>query len=260
MPTSESRPTWGIRAQYPCSPQRTISQKKAPDMPRANYKRTAITPVSRRLIEQMQWIRFGQIEDLTVRNGQPVFGPDTRIVRKHKIGGQNGPCRRVPLEALARNAKIIELFDCLSSLGDGLVRILIVQDGLPHCLDIVSAPDAYPSSGRPKLAADQKPKSAACNLHSQAWSSPLAGFLRCSCRQTVGTYPETEAFSRVFGGAETDAETLSAMPTHTLDTGQFFSAWHTGCSKVVLPKQCSFDMDTDECLMAQSNRMPVHSG
>lgn len=117
-----------------------------------------------------------------------------------------------------------------------------------------------PSSGRPKLAAEQEPKSAPCNLHSQAWSSPLAGFLRRPCRQAVGIYPQTEAFSRIFGGAEADAETLSAVPTHTLDTGQFFSAWHTGCSKVVLPKQCSFDMDTDECLMAESHRMPVHSG
>ena len=116
------------------------------------------------------------------------------------------------------------------------------------------------SSGRPKLAAEQEPKSAACNLHSEAWSSPLAGFLRCSCRQAVGIYPKTEAFSRVFSGAEADEETLFAVPTHTLDPGQFFSAWHTGCSKVVLPKQCSFDMDTDECVMAQSNRMPVHSG
>ncbi|NIA08027.1 MAG: hypothetical protein GWP14_10425 [Actinobacteria bacterium] len=111
-------------------------------MLRANYKRTAIAPASRRLIEQMQRIRFGQIEDLMVRNGQPVFGPDTRIVRKHKIGGQNGPCRSVSPESLARNAKVIELFDCLSSLGNGLVRTLIVQDGLPHCLDIVSASEA----------------------------------------------------------------------------------------------------------------------
>ncbi len=117
-----------------------------------------------------------------------------------------------------------------------------------------------PSSGRPKLAAEQEPKSAACNLHSEARSSPLAGFLRRPYRQVVGTYPKTEAFSRVFGGAEADAETLSAVPTHTLDPGQFFSAWHSRCSKVVSPKQCSFDMDTDECVMAQSNRMPVHSG
>ena len=98
-----------------------------------------------------------------------------------------------------------------------------------------------PSSGRPKLAADQKPKSAACNLHSQAWSSPLAGFLRCSCRQAVGIYPKTEAFSRVFTGAEADAETLSALPTHTLDPGQFFSTWHTGSFNGVLlaTRQCT---------------------
>lgn len=117
-----------------------------------------------------------------------------------------------------------------------------------------------PSSGRPKLAAEQEPKSAACNLHSEAWSSPLAGFLRCSCRQAVGIYPKTEAFSRVFSGAEVDAKVLSKAATDTFDTGQLFSTWHTGCSKVVSPKQCSFDMDTDECVMAQSNRMPVHSG
>ncbi len=76
----------------------------------------------------------------------------------------------------------------------------------------------------------------------------------------MGTYPKTEAFSRVFGGAEADAETLSAVPTHTLDPGQFLSAQDVRGEAVVSEEQRAPGVDADERFMAESDRVSFHSG
>ena len=63
---------------------------KEPRMGNATTK-ADLPPPEAWLVELMQNINFGRIENLTVRAGMPVFAPPPRVVREVKFGGENGP-------------------------------------------------------------------------------------------------------------------------------------------------------------------------
>ena len=57
----------------------------------AELRKSHLSPPRRRLIELMQSINFGRLENLRVRGGEPVLSdPDVVIVREIKFAGQNG--------------------------------------------------------------------------------------------------------------------------------------------------------------------------
>ena len=53
--------------------------------------KSSLSGSHRRLVELMQRLNFGRIEDLIVRDGEPVFDPAPKVIQKVKIGGENGP-------------------------------------------------------------------------------------------------------------------------------------------------------------------------
>ena len=44
-----------------------------------------------RLVELMQQLCFGRIENLTVRRGEPIFDPPPKVSREVKLGSDNDP-------------------------------------------------------------------------------------------------------------------------------------------------------------------------
>ena len=98
--------------------------------------KASLSPKRWRLLELMQGINFGRIEGLHVRDGEPVFEPAPRVVRKVKIGAENG--RRPELDAMdfVLKREVAELFEHLGRLGSGVVRTIEVKGGLPFALDI----------------------------------------------------------------------------------------------------------------------------
>ncbi len=57
------------------------------------------------------------------------------MVRKVKIGGENGPRRESSPDVPLRK-DLIEMFEHLSLVGDGVVRSIEVKNGMPFSLDI----------------------------------------------------------------------------------------------------------------------------
>lgn len=90
----------------------------------------------KRLIEVMAAIRFGQIEELVVRDGDPVFDPAPRVVCHVKFGGENGPREEMSLRDYVLRAEAVELFKCFDRLGNAVVETLVVRHGLPVSLDV----------------------------------------------------------------------------------------------------------------------------
>jgi hypothetical protein len=88
----------------------------------------------RRLVELMQQVNFGRIENLTVRGGRPVLEPPPRVVREIKIGGDNGPRPESRRHDFPLKDQVTELFAHLEALGDGTVEVLEVKHGLPFRL------------------------------------------------------------------------------------------------------------------------------
>jgi hypothetical protein len=86
----------------------------------------------RRLIEVMQRMNFGRIKDLHVRGGEPVFDPPPSVLRDCKLGkGQNGSRPELDRADFELKREVIDLYEQLEQIGDGVVANLEIQGGLP---------------------------------------------------------------------------------------------------------------------------------
>ena len=98
--------------------------------------KSSLLPSQRQLLELMQELNFGRIEDLQVRASEPVFEPAPRVIRKLKIGGENGPRSEISCADFWLKSQVVELLEAIASLGDGTVLAIEVKHGLPFSVEI----------------------------------------------------------------------------------------------------------------------------
>ncbi len=104
-----------------------------------------LTGARKQLVELMQNVYFGRIEQLVVQNGEPVLEPRPRIIREIKIGGENAlDSDRCTKDFLLRS-QVRQFFLELLRLGDGVVQRVEVKHGLPFRV-IVETP--FPDGAR----------------------------------------------------------------------------------------------------------------
>jgi hypothetical protein len=85
----------------------------------------------RRLVELMQDINFGRIENVFVRNGEPQLEMNLSVVREVKIGGENGVRPERHTGDFALKSQVIELFEHLDHIRDCHIESLEIKHGLP---------------------------------------------------------------------------------------------------------------------------------
>ena len=99
--------------------------------------KSSLSAPQRRLLETMQRLNFGRIENLTIVQGEPTFDPPPRLIQDVKLGGgENGARPELARDDFALKTQVVEMFDHLSRLGDGLVAAIHVAHGLPCRLTI----------------------------------------------------------------------------------------------------------------------------
>jgi hypothetical protein len=98
--------------------------------------KSSLTPQRRCLLKTMQNVNFGRILNIEVRDGEPRFTSLTRIERLVRFGGDNQPRPEVTLEDFALKDRVIELFDMLERMGDGLILKLEIKGGLPFDMTV----------------------------------------------------------------------------------------------------------------------------
>lgn len=98
--------------------------------------KSSLTASRRRLLELMQVLNHGHIEGLLVRDGEPVFDPIPRIIRDVKFCSENGPRPESNLDNFDLKAQVRDLFSHLDTLGNGTIRRLEVQRGLPFRMQV----------------------------------------------------------------------------------------------------------------------------
>ena len=103
---------------------------------RRNPTKSALSTPKARLIELMQRVNFGRIEELAVRDGEPVFDPSPRVVREVKFGGENGPRPETAKADFTLKAQVCDLFAQLEALGDGTVQCIEIKHGLPFKMTV----------------------------------------------------------------------------------------------------------------------------
>lgn len=98
--------------------------------------KSSLTASRRRLVEVMQDLNHGYIEGLVLRDGEPIFDPPPRVIRDVKFCAENGPRPESNLDDFEIKAQVRDLFSHLDTLGNGTIRRLEVQRGLPFRMQI----------------------------------------------------------------------------------------------------------------------------
>ena len=91
----------------------------------------SLSPTQQHLIELLQTVHFGRLENLIVRAGQPIYDPPPRIVREIKFGGNNEPKQEFNSKDFLLKTQVVQLLQQLEKLGDGTVQSLEIKHGLP---------------------------------------------------------------------------------------------------------------------------------
>lgn len=95
-----------------------------------------LTAAQRTLLLIMREHRFGRIENLVIRSGQPVLERATRLVRVARLGNKgDGSATPITDEFEVKQA-VRDLFQELASLHDGTVVRLEFKHGLPFLLEV----------------------------------------------------------------------------------------------------------------------------
>lgn len=103
------------------------------------FSHDSLSPGRKRLVRKVLAIGHGRIEGLQIRNGEPVFNPPPRIVRRAVFGKGKGQHPQLASRNFVLNAQFSWLFRQLGqrsftiqelSITDGLpVQILVVEEG-----------------------------------------------------------------------------------------------------------------------------------
>lgn len=95
----------------------------------------ALSPNQRRLLEGMRRLGYGTIRGLHVRGGEPIFDPPPEVLGIHRTVTPASAQRHDP-ETFVLCGEQRALIQHLSRLGDGVVELIKVHDGLPVHLEI----------------------------------------------------------------------------------------------------------------------------
>lgn len=99
-------------------------------------KRSSLSQARRRLLDLMQNVYFGRIENLAIRDGEPVFDPEPVIIRQIRLGGENTAPAQFRKPDFDLKAQAEELFVHLHDLGNGLLASLEIRHGLPFQMEV----------------------------------------------------------------------------------------------------------------------------
>ena len=91
----------------------------------------ALSKPRQALIEQMQEILFGRIEQLEIRDGEPVLDPPARVLKEIVFGKSNGPHPALAKSDFALKEQVVELFRFFDRERTLTIEALVIQHGLP---------------------------------------------------------------------------------------------------------------------------------
>ena len=100
------------------------------------YLKSGLSPNRRHLVELMQDINFGRLEDVHVRDAEPVFNPSPRILRDIKFGGDNGPRSELHTDDFQLKSQIVEMFAHFDRVRDCKIETLEIKHGLPFRMSV----------------------------------------------------------------------------------------------------------------------------
>ena len=90
------------------------------------------------LVRLCQDINFGQIQDLHVRNSEPLWDSAPTVLSEIKLDTEDAPRPEVELPDFKLSSQIQRLMRQLDQLRDGIVERIEVREGIPRRLVLTS--------------------------------------------------------------------------------------------------------------------------
>jgi hypothetical protein len=103
-----------------------------------NLRKSGLSAARQRLVELFQRTNFGRIENLTLKNGEPEFDPPPRVVAEIKLAAENGPRPERATNDFALKAQHVELFATFDRLGNEVIDIIEIKNGLPFKMEFAA--------------------------------------------------------------------------------------------------------------------------
>jgi hypothetical protein len=107
----------------------TVARFQAPQ------KTQELSPGQRSLVELMHVHQFGRIQNMPVRDGQPILDSTVNVVRVARLGGESDPRTLTNAEDFELKRQVRDLFDELARLENGTVIRLEFRHGLPFLIE-----------------------------------------------------------------------------------------------------------------------------
>jgi hypothetical protein len=98
--------------------------------------KSSLSDPQQHLLRILQENPFCRIEGLRVRGGEPYFSPPPVLIRKLKMGSDNASRSEATLEDFLLKRQVIDLLETIAELGDGELRSIEVQHGLPVLVEV----------------------------------------------------------------------------------------------------------------------------
>ena len=91
----------------------------------------SLSPARQQLIRLMQRVWFGRIEQLQIRDGDPVLDPIPRVVRQYKFASTDESDRHHGNRNFSIKESVVDLLQLLDLINDGVIDELTIKHGLP---------------------------------------------------------------------------------------------------------------------------------
>jgi len=91
-----------------------------------------LSPARRALVRLCQTINRGRIEDLEVRNSEPVFEPFPVMLKDVKLDADEEPRPELALTDFVLSSEILRLLALLDEMKCGAIRLIEVRAGIPR--------------------------------------------------------------------------------------------------------------------------------
>jgi hypothetical protein len=106
-------------------------------------RKLALSPPQQKLVDLLGRVGFGAIEGLAVIDGAPSFTLPPKIIRIIKLREEIRPRFEADRSDFILKTQVVQLLACMRELGNGTIRRIEVQDGLPFKVMIESVGDPF---------------------------------------------------------------------------------------------------------------------
>jgi hypothetical protein len=103
----------------------------------APLTKSALSPARQRLIELLQETNFGRVENLEVRDGEPVMDTQPPVVLEYKFAAENGARPEAGLGDFTLKEQHLDLLRLLDAVGTGTITQLTCKHGLPFSAEVL---------------------------------------------------------------------------------------------------------------------------